>query len=111
MPKSKPKAFLYSAAWKELNRLAGTEYRLIVSAIDELERNPRPPNSKRLEIEDETMEIRRYRTDHWRIIYAVQENSPLILAIRRRPPYDYEDLENVKWNYFLRRSAKCCRFK
>jgi hypothetical protein len=34
MPKSKPDAFLYPPAWKELKRLSGAEYRLIVSAIN-----------------------------------------------------------------------------
>ena len=73
MPKSKPEVFLYPSAWKVLNRLSGAEYRLIVSAIDELEKNPRSSKSKRLQIQDEPMEIGRYRTGHWRINYAVQE--------------------------------------
>ena len=78
-----------------IEALIGRGYRLIVSAINELEQNPRSAKSKRIDIEGETTEIRRYRTGRWRIIYAVQHNAPLILAIRSRPPYDYEDLENL----------------
>ena len=50
------------------------------------------PKSKRFDIEGETMEVRRYRIGHWRIVYVVHEDAPLILAIRKRPPYNYEDL-------------------
>lgn len=94
MPKSKPQAFLYPSAWEDFNRLSGSTRREMIHAVDAIEKSPRLPASKRLTIPNETTEIRRYRLGHWRIIYAVDE-QPLILAIRRRPPYDYEDLEEL----------------
>jgi mRNA interferase RelE/StbE len=47
-----------------------------------------------LEDVDLNWEIRRIRIDTWRVIYAINEEleQVAILAIRRRPPYDYEDL-------------------
>ena len=70
----------------------------MIRAVDALARNPRPPASKRLTIPHESIEIRRYRLGHWRIVYSVVEEQPLILAIRRRPPYDYEDLKQLLEN-------------
>ncbi|MBN1890116.1 MAG: type II toxin-antitoxin system RelE/ParE family toxin [Thermoflexales bacterium] len=92
-PKSKPKANLSSAAWTELKRLPSNVRRQMTTAIDGLEQDPRPPNSKRLTQTDEQYEARRLRLGHWRIIYLIIEEQCLVLAIRRRPPYDYSDLE------------------
>jgi len=41
------------------------------------------------------LEVRRLRLDDWRIIYTVNEElrQVQVLTIRRRPPYDYSDLE------------------
>ncbi|MCE7904371.1 MAG: type II toxin-antitoxin system RelE/ParE family toxin [Anaerolineae bacterium CFX3] len=95
MPKSKPQAFLYPSAWDDFNRLTGAARREMIHAVDAIEKSPRLPASKRLTIPNETTEIRRYRLGHWRIIYVVVDEQPLVLAIRRRPPYDYEDLEEL----------------
>ncbi len=95
MPKSKPEAFLYPSAWREFNRLSGAVRRQITIAIKTLAQNPRPPASKQIFIPDETMEVRRYRAGLWRIIYAVENEQAMIITIRRRPPYDYEDLEEL----------------
>jgi mRNA-degrading endonuclease RelE of RelBE toxin-antitoxin system len=67
----------------------------MIVAIDALEENPRPARSKRLEVEGESREIRRLRLDKWRVIYLVLEEQPIILAIRKRPPYNYEDLKTL----------------
>jgi len=42
-------------------------------------------------------EIRRLRLDTWRIVYAVTEADHAIdvLAVRKRPPYDYGDLTSL----------------
>jgi len=68
---------------------------LLISAIDEIAKNPRPHNSKPLILEGEVTEIRRLRLGKWRILYLLVEERPLILAIRKRPPYDYGDLQNL----------------
>ncbi|WP_376788420.1 type II toxin-antitoxin system RelE/ParE family toxin [Thermoflexus sp.] len=41
--------------------------------------------------------MRRLRMDRWRIIYAVDERNKIIdvLAVRKRPPYDYGDLAEL----------------
>ena len=45
----------------------------------------------------EGAEIRRVRIERWRIVYAVNDGEGWvwILAIRRRPPYDYQDLAEL----------------
>ena len=95
MPKSKPDAFLYPYAWDDFNRLPGNVRRQITIAINALAKNPRPSASKQLDIPGETMEVRRFSMGHWRIIYTMENEQAMIITIRRRPPYDYEDLENL----------------
>jgi mRNA interferase RelE/StbE len=43
------------------------------------------------------VEIRRLRLDPYRILYAVNaaESWVWVLAVRRRPPYDYADLSDL----------------
>lgn len=42
-------------------------------------------------------ELRRSRLDRWRIVYAITETDQAIdvLTVRKRPPYDYGDLERL----------------
>lgn len=37
------------------------------------------------------IKLSRIRIDHWRIIYAVNEEEDWVLKISHRPPYNYED--------------------
>jgi mRNA-degrading endonuclease RelE of RelBE toxin-antitoxin system len=92
MPKSKPQAFLTPRAWNDLQHLPGNIRRRIINEIDLLEQNPRPSNSKRLALGNELREVRRLRIGQWRIVYLVEE-EPIIIGIRKRPPYDYEDIK------------------
>lgn len=69
--------------------------RQMITAIDGLEVNSRPPKSKILEIKDEPREIRRLRLGKWRIVYAIIEEKTIILGVRRRPPYDYQDIQRM----------------
>lgn len=94
-PKSKPEAALAPEAWRELRGLPGNIRRAMVVAIDGLVSDPRPANSKQLVAEGITVEIRRLRVGHWRIVYIVLDEQPVILAIRRRPPYDYQDIQEL----------------
>jgi mRNA interferase RelE/StbE len=95
MPKSKPHTIISPDAQADLKRLPGNLRRRIIVAIDALEESPRPARSKRLAIKDENREIRRLRLDKWRVVYLVLEERPIILAIRKRPPYNYEDLKDL----------------
>ncbi|MFN8458990.1 MAG: hypothetical protein U0401_30795 [Anaerolineae bacterium] len=42
-------------------------------------------------------EPRRLRLEEWRIVYAIIEDIKLtaIVAVRKRPPYDYTDLADL----------------
>jgi mRNA interferase RelE/StbE len=42
----------------------------------------------------EGVEARRLRLDQWRVVYTIDAEWDVIpvLAVRKRPPYNYEDL-------------------
>jgi len=65
--------------------------------VDALAENPRPPGSKRLDAPGLEPELYRLRLDRWRVIYAITERDRVVdvLTVRKRPPYDYGDLENL----------------
>jgi mRNA interferase RelE/StbE len=58
---------------------------------------PRPADSKSLEWPPEHFEPRRLKMGNWRIIYAVDDGDGWVwvLAVQRRPPYDYGDLARL----------------
>jgi mRNA interferase RelE/StbE len=93
--KSKPKVALSQFAFGDLKRLPGNIRRQIIVAIDGLEEDPRPSNSKQLIIDDDAREIRRLRLGKWRILYAIIDEQPIVFGVRRRPPYDYDDLQRL----------------
>lgn len=70
-------------------------------AIAQLATEPRPHESRPMNASDLDMrpdvELRRIRLERWRIIYAVceAERWVWVLAIRRRPPYGYDDLAEL----------------
>ena len=94
-PKSKPKVMLSPIAFGDLKKLQGNLRRQMIVAIDGLEENPRPSKSKQLTIENEVREIRRLRLGKRRIIYAIIEEKPFVLGVRRHPPYDYGDIQSL----------------
>lgn len=65
--------------------------------IRELKGAPRPAESRPLEYGYVPSELRRIRLDRWRMIYAIHEDVAVIdiLAVRKRPPYDYGDLSQL----------------
>jgi mRNA interferase RelE/StbE len=89
--------FVTRNAWPEIKALPGNVRQRAKKAIDALAENPRPANSKALELADPDVELRRLRLDRWRIVYLVTESERTIdvVAIRKRPPYDYGDLERL----------------
>jgi mRNA-degrading endonuclease RelE of RelBE toxin-antitoxin system len=63
-------------------------------AIAALADDPRPPGSRPLDFGLPVGEPCRLRIDRWRIVYALLETDQAvvaIVAIRRRPPYSYQD--------------------
>jgi mRNA-degrading endonuclease RelE of RelBE toxin-antitoxin system len=78
---------------QQLRRTPGNYRQRIAQTIDSLAREPRPHNSKKLDVPYD-VEARRIRLDNWRIVYVVDESAGCVtvLAVRKRPPYDYSDL-------------------
>ncbi|MEM7530662.1 MAG: type II toxin-antitoxin system RelE/ParE family toxin [Chloroflexota bacterium] len=86
------------SAWQELKRLPGNVRQRIRRAISDLAVNPYPSQSIQLNYKSSNGELRRLRIGNWRIVYSVIDDDyqiVAILGIRRRPPYDYSDLENL----------------
>jgi mRNA-degrading endonuclease RelE of RelBE toxin-antitoxin system len=83
------------------NELPGKVRQRIKREIDHLADRPRPSSSLDLDTSDlglpSGLELRRIRLEHWRIIYAIndQDHWVWILAIHKRPPYNYEDLSEI----------------
>ena len=88
-------------AHKQRKQLPGHVRQRIKRAIDNLARDPRPHQSQNLDTTDldvpENVELRRIRIDKWRLIYAVNDSEKWVWVwgVRKRPPYSYEDLEEL----------------
>ena len=82
------------AAWKQIKSLPGHVRQRVRRAVGALADNPRPAKSKALAAAGLKCEVRRLRLDRWRVVYAVTEVDLIVdvLAVRKRPPYDYGDL-------------------
>ena len=90
--------YIVPAAWDEIRRLPGNVRQRIRKAIDGLMDQPYPPVSKQLDFETNgNTLLYRLRVEKWRIVYALDEDASLIrmVAVRHRPPYDYQDLETL----------------
>ena len=88
------RVYVTPEALAEIKDLPGNVRQRIRQAIKELVRQPHPKQSKQLQFDDPDHQLFRIRMDTWRIVYAVTESDCVIdvLAVRKRPPYDYGDL-------------------
>jgi len=81
--------------------LPGNIRQRVRRALDALAAAPRHPESTAMDVADLELragvELRRIRMERWRIVYAVcdEEQWVWVLAVRRRPPYDYDDLPEL----------------
>ena len=90
----------------EIRQLPGNFRQRIVRAIQELRDDPRPQNSISLDIgslqllADTSAELRRIRMTPWRIVYAIEDEwrRVVVLTVRKRPPYDYDNLATLLRN-------------
>ena len=91
------RVFVTPTALKETRRLPGHMRQRVIRAIDVLADEPRPARSQALLQTDLPLALRRIRLARWRIVYAVSETDRTVdvLAVRRRPPYDYGDLPRL----------------
>ena len=90
--------YVTPTALKEIRDLPGHMRRKLKRAMDELANNPHPATSQRLKIpETIPVEVWRVRLETWRIVYPVTEVEKIIdiVAVRRRPPYDYGDVQTL----------------
>jgi len=82
----------------EVRALPGNVKQRARQAITRLGEDPRPADSREMRTAaNVAIETRRLRLDRWRILYVVDDDWEEIgiLAVRRRPPYDYDDLDDL----------------
>jgi mRNA interferase RelE/StbE len=97
----KYQVFLEREAHRSRTRLPGNVRQRVRRIIDELAAEPRPVESTALDLAGMDLpagvEVRRFRVECWRLVYAVNDNAQWVwvLAVRRRPPYDYADLADL----------------
>jgi mRNA interferase RelE/StbE len=83
------------------DQLPGKIRQRVKKQINSFTSQPRPAISQPLDVEglgvSAQVEIRRARLENWRIIYAINDTEKWIwiLAIRQRPPYNYDDLAEL----------------
>ena len=89
--------YVIPRAWQEIEDLPGHISQRDRRAVDGLADNPHPPKSRRLKCERITPKLYRLRLDRWRIVYGItkEDKAVDVLAVRKRPPYDYGDLEDL----------------
>jgi mRNA interferase RelE/StbE len=89
--------YVTPGAWREIKELPGNVRQRVRRAIDGLSGESRPARSKQLDIPDLGPGLRRLRLDRWRIVYRISEQERIVdvLAVRKRPPYDYGDLQEL----------------
>ena len=91
------KVYITPTANREIEASPGFVRQRIKRAIKALRDDPRPPGSKELDVPDIDRELRRLTLDKCRVIYAITETENIVdvFAVRKRPPYDYGDLEKL----------------
>jgi len=91
------KVYVTPDALREIKSLPGNIRQRVKRAIDAFAENPCPSAGKALKLSDVDYDLWRLRLDKWRIVYAITEvdNTVDVLAVRKRPPYDYGDLEKL----------------
>jgi mRNA interferase RelE/StbE len=91
------RVYVTPEALAEIKDLPGYIRQRVRKVIREFSDHPKPPRSKQLEYPVPERQLYRYRLDNWRIVYSITESEKVIdiLAVRKRPPYDYGDLQKL----------------
>jgi mRNA interferase RelE/StbE len=92
-----PQVWVDPLVYREIARLPGHMRQRIRQAIAALSDTPRPNNAKQLHVQGIEPEVWRLRIDQWRVVYTLDTLQELIIvwAVRKRPPYNYDDLLNL----------------
>jgi mRNA-degrading endonuclease RelE of RelBE toxin-antitoxin system len=94
----RPKVYVLPQALKQIDRLPGNVRQRVRRAVVELGHEPQSPGSKPLDFETSAdQELWRLRLEDWRIVYLIDHewDAVYVLAVRKRPPYQYEDLATL----------------
>jgi len=94
---SRSTIYIVPSAWEEIKRLPGTMRQRVRRAIATLADNPQPEHSRQLQSPAPEHTLWRLRLDRWRVVDLLSEADATVtvLAVRRRPPYDYGDLSGL----------------
>ena len=94
---SRYRVYITPDTFQEIKNIPGNIRQRVRKAIRDFADNPRPSDSKMLDAPNFEPELRRLRLDNWRIVYAITESDKIVdvLTVRKRPPYDYEDLKKL----------------
>ncbi len=89
--------YVEDSAKPDIWALPGHVRQRVVRAVRALAEIPRPPESRSLDVPNVAIEVRRIRLDRWRVIYTIDPewHEIIVYAVRKRPPYDYGDLETL----------------
>ena len=89
--------YLNPESHKQIKSLPGNVKQRLKKIIGNLADNPRPSFGKKLNLPEFEQELWRLRLDKWRIIYGITEKEKIVdvVGIRKRPPYDYGDLQEL----------------
>ena len=88
------RVYVTPEALVEIKDLPGNVRQRVREAVRELARQPQPPRSKQLQFNNPDRQLFRIRLDNWRIVCVISEHEKAVdvIAVRKRPPYDYGDL-------------------
>lgn len=92
------RVWIRDEAKAEVRRLPGHMRQRVRQFVQSLGQEPRPPATRQLRLpENFDLEVRRARMDRYRLIYVVDDDCEEVgvLAVRKRPPYDYGDLSEI----------------
>lgn len=91
------KVWIDPLAVAETKATPGNMCQVLKRAMRDMGSDPRPAGSKELDWPLEPFQPRRLKIRNWRIIYAVDDAARWVwvLAVRKRPPYDYGDLSEL----------------
>ena len=91
------RAWIDPEALSEAQATPGHMRQRLKQAMKDLGHDPRPAGSIALDWPPEQFEPRRLQIGNWRIIYVVDDTAcwVWVLAVRKRPPYDYGDLAEL----------------
>jgi mRNA interferase RelE/StbE len=90
-------------AKREIRTLPGHMRQRVIRLIRDLETQSRPPTSRQLDVSkaglvlEPGMTLHRITVETWRVVYLIEEEWRVItvLAVRKRPPYQYSDLSEL----------------